>query len=217
MKVLAVLEALPGTGKVKARRLMEHVGISETRRLQGLGAKQRESLLEAVEPGPDPRLSAAPAGSAKARSSAAWSLRDGRLWLVALLDDPCPPSRRAGGRVHLRRQGHASGRVAAGGFLEWATVLGEYYGTPTPETLRRVTTSSSRSTSRVPVRCSSAARMLCVLLVRALAGRPGSSACERGATARSTSGAGWRSGKRRRRRAASWRPTSSSTTISMER
>ena len=49
MKVLAALEALPGTGKVKARRLMEQVGISETRRLQGLGAKQRESLLEAVE------------------------------------------------------------------------------------------------------------------------------------------------------------------------
>jgi hypothetical protein len=49
MKVLAVLEALPGTGKVKARRLMEQVGISETRRLQGLGAKQREQLLEAIE------------------------------------------------------------------------------------------------------------------------------------------------------------------------
>lgn len=48
MKVLAVLESLPGTGKVKARRLMELVGISETRRLQGLGAKQRESLLEAA-------------------------------------------------------------------------------------------------------------------------------------------------------------------------
>jgi hypothetical protein len=48
MKVLSVLEALPGTGKVRARRLMEQVGISETRRLQGLGAKQRELLLEAV-------------------------------------------------------------------------------------------------------------------------------------------------------------------------
>jgi hypothetical protein len=48
MKVLAVLESLPGTGKVKARRLMEQVGISETRRLQGLGGKQREQLLEAV-------------------------------------------------------------------------------------------------------------------------------------------------------------------------
>ena len=49
MKVLSVLESLPGTGKVKARRLMEQVGISETRRLQGLGAKQRDALLEAVE------------------------------------------------------------------------------------------------------------------------------------------------------------------------
>src|ERR1700721_2376874 len=46
MKVLAALEALPGTGKVKARRLMDQVGISETRRLQGLGAKQRDALLE---------------------------------------------------------------------------------------------------------------------------------------------------------------------------
>jgi signal recognition particle GTPase len=49
MKVLSALEALPGTGKVKARRLMEQVGISETRRLQGLGAKQRVALLEAAE------------------------------------------------------------------------------------------------------------------------------------------------------------------------
>ncbi len=45
MKVLSVLESLPGLGKVKARRLMETVGISESRRLQGLGANQRESLL----------------------------------------------------------------------------------------------------------------------------------------------------------------------------
>jgi hypothetical protein len=49
MKVLSALESLPGTGKVKARRLMESIGISETRRLQGLGAKQRESLLEAAD------------------------------------------------------------------------------------------------------------------------------------------------------------------------
>jgi len=45
MKVVSVLESLPGLGKVKARRLMETVGISETRRLQGLGAKQRADLL----------------------------------------------------------------------------------------------------------------------------------------------------------------------------
>lgn len=45
MKVLAVLESLPGLGKVKARKLMDEVGISDTRRLQGLGANQREALL----------------------------------------------------------------------------------------------------------------------------------------------------------------------------
>ncbi|MHB8505828.1 MAG: integration host factor, actinobacterial type [Acidimicrobiales bacterium] len=46
MKVLAVLESLPGLGKVKARRLMEDVGISESRRIQGLGDQQRKKLFE---------------------------------------------------------------------------------------------------------------------------------------------------------------------------
>lgn len=50
MKVLAVLESLPGVGKVKARRTMETVGISETRRLRGLGRSQRESLKKSFEP-----------------------------------------------------------------------------------------------------------------------------------------------------------------------
>jgi hypothetical protein len=47
MKVLAVLESLPGVGKVKARRTMEEIGISETRRVRGLGDQQRTKLLEA--------------------------------------------------------------------------------------------------------------------------------------------------------------------------
>jgi hypothetical protein len=47
MKVLSVLESLPGVGKVKARRTMEEVGISETRRVRGLGEQQRSKLLEA--------------------------------------------------------------------------------------------------------------------------------------------------------------------------
>jgi len=45
-KVLAVLESLPGVGKVKARRTMEEIGIAESRRLRGLGEKQRQRLLE---------------------------------------------------------------------------------------------------------------------------------------------------------------------------
>jgi hypothetical protein len=46
MKVLTVLESLPGVGKVRARRLMEEFKISEARRVRGLGAQQREALLK---------------------------------------------------------------------------------------------------------------------------------------------------------------------------
>ncbi len=46
MKVLSVLESLPGVGKVKARRTMETLGISETRRLRGLGNQQVKHLLD---------------------------------------------------------------------------------------------------------------------------------------------------------------------------
>jgi hypothetical protein len=46
MKVKALLTALPGLGKVKSYRLMERLGISENRRVRGLGVKQRKALLE---------------------------------------------------------------------------------------------------------------------------------------------------------------------------
>jgi hypothetical protein len=45
MKVVAVLESLPGVGKVRARRLMDELKIAESRRVRGLGAQQREALL----------------------------------------------------------------------------------------------------------------------------------------------------------------------------
>ena len=46
MKVSNVLESLPGVGKVRARKLMEELDISASRRVRGLGAKQREMLLQ---------------------------------------------------------------------------------------------------------------------------------------------------------------------------
>lgn len=50
-KMLTVLESLPGLGKVKARRMMEVVGIAETRRVRGLGINQRAKLLQVIEAG----------------------------------------------------------------------------------------------------------------------------------------------------------------------
>jgi hypothetical protein len=46
MKVSNVLESLPGVGKVRARKLMEKLDISASRRVRGLGAKQRDALLD---------------------------------------------------------------------------------------------------------------------------------------------------------------------------
>ena len=44
MKALTALESMPRLGKVKARRLMNEVGIAESRRLRGLGENQRSQL-----------------------------------------------------------------------------------------------------------------------------------------------------------------------------
>ncbi|HXY70948.1 MAG TPA: integration host factor, actinobacterial type [Actinomycetota bacterium] len=46
MKVSAVLESLPGVGKVRARKIMEELEISTSRRVRGLGAKQKDNLLK---------------------------------------------------------------------------------------------------------------------------------------------------------------------------
>jgi DNA uptake protein ComE-like DNA-binding protein len=46
MKVTTLLESLPGYGKAKAAKIMEELQISESRRIQGLGARQREALME---------------------------------------------------------------------------------------------------------------------------------------------------------------------------
>lgn len=49
LKLVSVLESMPGVGKVRARRIMGQLGISESRRLRGVGAKQRARLLGVFE------------------------------------------------------------------------------------------------------------------------------------------------------------------------
>ena len=48
MKVTALIESLPGYGKAKAAKIMDELGISSTRRVKVLGARQREQLIEAL-------------------------------------------------------------------------------------------------------------------------------------------------------------------------
>ena len=46
MRVAELLESLPGYGKIRASALMDRLGISPTRRVQGLGRHQRSALLK---------------------------------------------------------------------------------------------------------------------------------------------------------------------------
>ena len=46
LKVVSLLESLPGVGKVKARKLMDEIGIADNRRVQVLGQQQKQALLE---------------------------------------------------------------------------------------------------------------------------------------------------------------------------
>ncbi|HOJ78194.1 MAG TPA: integration host factor, actinobacterial type [Bacillota bacterium] len=46
MRVVYLLESLPRIGKVKTRKIMSDIGIDETRRIQGLGNRQKQALIE---------------------------------------------------------------------------------------------------------------------------------------------------------------------------
>jgi hypothetical protein len=54
MRVAAVLESMPGVGKVRAQRIMEKLGISPNRRVRGLGTHQRQALQQEFAAGSSP-------------------------------------------------------------------------------------------------------------------------------------------------------------------
>ena len=45
LRVVDFLQAMPGVGTVRAHEIMQRIGIAESRRLRGLGAKQVSALL----------------------------------------------------------------------------------------------------------------------------------------------------------------------------
>jgi len=46
MKVLALLQSMPGVGSVRAGQIMDRLGIDPSRRVRGLGANQRSALVD---------------------------------------------------------------------------------------------------------------------------------------------------------------------------
>lgn len=50
LRVIDLLQSMPGVGKVRAKEIMHRIGIADSRRLRGLGAKQIQALLEEFAP-----------------------------------------------------------------------------------------------------------------------------------------------------------------------
>jgi len=46
MKVVTLLESLPGYGKARAQSVLDEIGIAQTRKVQGLGSRQRTELID---------------------------------------------------------------------------------------------------------------------------------------------------------------------------
>lgn len=46
MRVAYLLESLPRIGRVRTKQIMTEIGIDESRRVQGLGVRQKEALLK---------------------------------------------------------------------------------------------------------------------------------------------------------------------------
>lgn len=45
LRVIDLLQSMPGVGKVRAKEIMGRIGIADSRRLRGLGANQISALL----------------------------------------------------------------------------------------------------------------------------------------------------------------------------
>jgi guanylate kinase len=136
MRVAELLESFSGVGKVRALAILERLEISLTRRIQGLGVAQRQSLLKEF---PD-RVAAAQRGKlivlsgpgGVGKSTVAKALRDtGEFWVsVSATTRIARHNEVDGVDYYFYTNEEFDSAVKAALFLEWAEFAGNRYGTP---------------------------------------------------------------------------------------
>jgi len=139
MRVSELLESIPGFGKVRVSTILDRLGISSTRRIQGLGVLQLQKLKKefapptgAIRPGKLFVLSG-PGGVGK--STITKALMDHPDFWVSVSATTRSP--RAGERDGVDyfyiSEDEFNRRISANEFLEWAEFAGNKYGTPITE------------------------------------------------------------------------------------
>jgi guanylate kinase len=135
MRVIDLLESLPGYGKIRAQAVMEKFEISPTRRVQGLGRHQRTSLLKEFEiPSSQPRgkllVLSGPGGVGK--STVAKALRGiSGFWVSVSATTREPRFNEVEGFDYFYYSNEEFDKaIEEDQFLEWAEFAGNRYGTP---------------------------------------------------------------------------------------
>jgi guanylate kinase len=135
MRVLELVESIPGMGKVRAKALLERLEISLTRRLKGLGRHQIQALERELNLPPATAsgklvVLSGPGGVGK--STVAKALKQSSPFFVSVSATTRAPrfNEVEGVDYHFYSHEKFDQAIAHDEFLEWAEFAGNRYGTP---------------------------------------------------------------------------------------
>jgi guanylate kinase len=136
MRVIELIESIPGVGKVRAQTLITKLEISPSRRIGGLGAHQRLNLIKEfalpVDTSTHGRLVvlSGPGGVGKSSVAKALRKRD-EFWVSVSATTRSPRSGEKNGVDYFfYSEEQFDNAIEAHEFLEWAAFAGARYGTP---------------------------------------------------------------------------------------
>lgn len=146
MRVIELLTSLPQMGPLRGESLMEKVGISRTRRIAGLGVRQRRELLTLVERNiPSKMLStlgamssafygrlfviSGPGGVGKSTITQEVARFEDFFLSISVTTRPPRDGEQDGVHYHFVTRAEFEARIANNEFMEWAEFAGNLYGT----------------------------------------------------------------------------------------
>ena len=136
MKIWDLLMSLPAFGETKARNLMDKCGISDARRIGGLGGQQKKQLLKELKifssSKENSKLIVISGPSGVGKSSITRELRnDKRFWISVSATTRAPRIGEENGVDYFFVSNEKFDQMVKNGeFLEWANFANARYGTP---------------------------------------------------------------------------------------